>query len=1065
MSSHPLSGHSSGRLVTTLAFSLPLLLSGCGPAAIGLGLSGLNKGGGTTAIEVEVPVPPALDISVPDPAIAGNVDVGQPRPCVPLQLKVNNLNSAEITVRAVVRYVATDGVQRDATLVTGNPANEPTFSVPARSVVTRYVLWKAIADEGAGLRVDDPASAVQLIVSVERVDNVANVPPTARASLPVTAVTSINTPIFSAPFLTTPGPTQLFANEASEKLQATSSVGGVTRDLFYGTRISGNPNQQVLRLNCDQQFEAVQITNLQPEHLDNFSQNGLNLIIPTDFVPGLPDCLVQQASDYRFVTWDAQGAPTASTVFSFDGANYGTTDPVPISFKVPTSQGEAAASLVFLTNRDFGLNQTPIVTTLELKWQMLIRDPGANPVAFLDPPPSGSLFTPMPQHPAPQPFAGAPVSKDVRYVYGEFDTDPSTVDVVVGNFGTELANGGVTAGLFDLLRFQVVPGTGSQLIASVTPTRIQLPPPPPMPVAFGNEEVVRSWRLALGRRNGQQGLVLARQTNVSDTVQVFWLPAGTGDFSGQVWQVLLDSSQATSPITFPANTRISAVFARDIDGAVGGTADSEILLLGNQKLAGQPDNGANIVYAWVLATRQNRPPVWRKVIEGLEPPLNPVPPVARSSMRITTDVAQFTDVNGDQFPDLLLFREDQRDNGLHDEERWYYLPNALRGVATGFAVTLATAASRAPAFDDIDDDADNDIIANVGCFLSDPTGFTRVFGGLRGSSGSSYHLERVLLAPDRKDYDILSYDQNPASDAIGLNRVVDRPATGLGVDAGAWIPVPFAGSVVFARPVMAPDSLARGAKDVFLICDVQGVHHLYRAQFSSGSYQLADTGMVVATTARSFERLRHGDVDATRLLDNTLVEDVAFVDPQGAVVVLEAENGYAPRMFTVGGASEAVVGLAGACLSADRTEDLAVATRAGAIVRVRALLRDASAPADKSLAGTAAVRGGFELMRAKVSDANGQTVRAFSADRHSAPFAQSCIVMGGTEGGDIRFLQPYLDNAGQLVGRVLRCPTGEVVTTPLGMSTADQEGDGLLEVVAGDDVQGGGPVKLVSRGL
>jgi len=30
-----------------------------------------------------------------------------------------------------------------------------------------------------------------------------------------------------------------------------------------------------------------------------------------------------------------------------------------------------------------------------------------------------------------------------------------------------------------------------------------------------------------------------------------------------------------------------------------------------------------------------------------------------------------------------------------------------------------------------------------------------------------------------------------------------------------------------------------------------------------------------------------------RLLDSTLVEDVAFVDPQGAVVVLEAANDYA----------------------------------------------------------------------------------------------------------------------------------------------------------------------------
>lgn len=788
-----------------------------------------------------------------------------------------------------------------------------------------------------------------------------------------------------------------------------------TRDLFY-TKHGSIP--QETELGISQQFEPIQLVPAP----GLTSVGPVYDLVPTDFAPGSPDCLVWAASRMIYCEWHA-GDPVATTeelpgLFGASGSRGTAT----ANFTLNSAQGRYHVAVFYVWgertvsgNKEVDVEVFAVVRDQQGAWSVVRK--------------------------ALQTFHlhGTP-GVEIRVVDGEFDGDSATHEYVLGCFGAEDALS--TRPLLHQWTFSVA-GTG---VVCSDPQALARPP---LPTRDPDRPMSR-WLLSrwLDGASGRHELVLVRQLDGWTTrprewdVLVLRRPNGAGFASG--WSILSEALTAGGTF-FPLGTRqLESIYAPDLDGALGGSPGSDLVLAFRQDVAGERTTDL-----WVFAQRGSQPPVWRRLAKGIrvqDPAGNPAPG--------NTHAGDFriVDVNGDGLLDLLTVETVTGQN-----PHWNYFASSLSGVAgtmdsLGAVAGNSTNRSRLPGALDVDRDGDLDLISGNSLFLAqaDET-YAQNIGGFTGSTSAKHRVGRIWLDGPQDQVEILVSDaSNNANNRIdrlsGLGSGPYAATSVLGYSLGT------AGTVQEALALMTPASNTSRTKEIVALVGDATTSTLHRGSITGSTVVGAPLWAGQVATPRGIALVRRGEVPAgSSLADSTLVQDVVVVQAgTGTLQVFESHTGYLPRTLA-GPTNETVVRVAAGSVGTDRYEDLCVLTVQGSVYRVWAYMQDPD-PAR----GIGQPLGPVLLMQFDTPYANAAT-RTFQFDQDSHQLAEGLMLLtddqAATTRSEVRLIRPLAAPQSGALGvgsHVVRSPLRQAFPFAVDIVLTDTDRDGLIEVIGGE---------------
>ena len=1041
---------------------------GCGPAAIGLGIGSIS--GDDTNTIAGPPEITAIDVTSPDRGTNRN----KPWLRVPIRLRVVNRFDREARVFVSGRYQI-DNVPADPadaftmTLRNDGPATSPTFVLAPREQVERFVIWDVQADEGLGIGFGPgfASKIARLNMQLSLLDAVGTVREVSDFFEPAPTST-----LFTSPFVNFSN--LLLQNETNTPLDVvritTSRLdqSNQTLDLFW-RRPEINPGQTSV-LGTDQQFAPLPIPG--PESIQFRDISGqptfIGFVLPTDFVPGLPDCLVNTSrAGMNFVSWNADGSVNPP-VLQPQGpmGNFASDKLMPgrrvVLRDAAGNEQEAALRVQFdqrIENGQRFLTVHPNVFIPNATGTVWTRYLPSGPVAAVY------------ERAIPDETPGVPPS--LRGVQGEFDGDPLTVDYLVISPGSEYTDAGNPVGWFHIISFSLDQFGGVEFR---DPTPVPIPPlitggVSPRPTTY------TSWSIKLWPTSEDRpGLVLARrwpeQPGVSNLEYSFHVLAqdAAGGFAGQSWQPM-DWEPIVCPGRDPINVPTDrGILCRENITGAGQSPFINQLLPGDLDNDGTPelivvfgknDGASEQLSVQLLANRKSRGPVWRTIVDGLLP--GDLDQNGTAFTKLDPGSVQLVDLNGDAALDLMFKAEQAPGSALLNG--WSFFSSSLTGVGGDLLELPQTASlteSTRPAVGDLNSDGFLDILSGGTIHLAQPDGSYRQSQGtgLTWFPTTASRFEQIFdPALDRPDeHDVVLHDrtQPTRGEVNQVVTILTLDSGGFGIGNTTPFRIPPGMAVVEAWPFLPPGRTDQGTtKDLALLLEPAGTTGLPRSlwHFEHEDDAFVPVGRspwmdglaaMDGRTSGGVAIVRRGllaaQCDPAR---NRIVQDIVFAanDP-ARIFVAESDQGYAPFLLTTGAPGETIEGISAAEVTNDGYEDLLVLVRNGNTTQ---LFRIAQSPQD-------GFRGGPDI-RKFLEFTEPTTVRGtpgllgFAFDRNRGNLGQG-IVMTNSE---IRFILPQGPGDALMVrSQVPPLPSGFVLS-PLSFVLQDLDNDGLVDVVGGNE--------------
>jgi hypothetical protein len=972
-------------------------------------------------------------------------DPGKPWLRLPISVSITNPSPTRaMRVRLQGRYTIDNATFPCTPVLDGDPQTDAEFDLAPLERRRQFVVWNVAFDEGLGNRLvnDPPYSTPRLCqVSVEAV-RIAS-PGAALAGAPLRA---------SAPA----GPTQLSTNpfvDFRENLLAqvgrTWSAGDeqtqATRDLFFTQFPTSGSGVQETTLGLNQQFEPLQITPPPPVY-DFLAatppvNNGVYDLVPTDFDPDAPDCLVWIDGSFRYVRWPNSAGAVVQQLGPV-GPALGRRGRDPITFTLGSGSAQQKVAVFHTWDEQVvGGNKT-----VQVRLTAVARN-SLGGFAIITRPVVDTFF-----------LNGTP-AVNISTVGGDFDGDPSTHELVLGTLGTERA----TVPLPGLLHRWTFSLSGAQLVISAPAPLATMPPTTGDATRNVSAWLMAGWRDETGSRDG---LVVVRQLDGTATLNreldVWVLRQNAGGGLQTSWS-LLTSELSARPVSqggFPelGITSLRRVFAEDLDGNVGGIGGSDLLLVFERRESATNQEFADV---WLYARRAARPAQWRRIIKDLVV-LDPVnlQPYLPLGGQVDAEAFQLVDVNGDRLLDLLTAEQrllppvppalPQPARDAH----YNYLASSLSGVAgklrnLGTEAGLPERRSVLPGLLDADGDGNTDVVTGGLLLLGSPDGSYTQARSLVAGPLARHRVERLFLDAPANSIEVIVGDES----INAQNRVYSLGGMGAGV-SGLSVTTLFdyslggSGDLREVRTLTAPDTGTRRVKDLVGLVGNPVIASLRRGRVEGGTTVVNAPmwGGQVATAAGMALVRRTAIPLGSTTATEAEVQDVVVADAQtpGRVVIFESHNAYQPRSFDFAG--ENVVRIAEGSIGGDSLEDLCVLTEQNGIYRVRCLQQ--SADPSRGIGQPAAQ---LELARFQRPFAS-SAIRSLQFDRGARSFAQGFLLVDDDQGGslrsEVRLLRPIGDSAG-LALRMVRSPLDQPVDLPIEAVVADRDKDQLIEVTGG----------------
>jgi hypothetical protein len=914
---------------------------------------------------------------------------------------------------------------------TGEPQSDDEFELEPLERKNQYLVWNVIRDEGLG---NLPVNSDPL--NPPRVAEIG-----ARALLVGARVGSSFVALGGNP-LASDAPNSVFSTlstppfvdfrenllpQAMRVWSAGDDLTQRTRDLFF--TLEGASNQET-RIRLDQQFEARQIVPPPPEYDFNppFT-NGIYEIVPTDFDPTQPDCLIWGSDRFFTAVWPANGAsPTVTELFPH-GPVLQSRGIDPQVFQLGAGQNRWQV-VVFHT-----WSEQPLGTGKQLRLQLttVVRDPQGQwslqtgPVEVRDIEGAGDL-RPYPVH-------------------GEFDGDGASHEVVIGTLGGEYATP-TAPGLLDLWRFRLVNSGGNTVVQVEAPVPLAKPPLP----ATEPSRTISEWILTKWRDDAASGdaLCLVRQFAPSgprpQEVVVHLLRQPSTGILQSSWQLENgDLGVGNLPI---GGRDLDRVFALDLDGSDDGNPGSDLLLVFRRRLAPSQNNVADI---WHYSRNTSGPRRWRRLVEGLRPQ-DPLTGQLADGQFLIADF-ELVDVNGDRRLDLVT--GERFLDGLQqplEPFHYNYLASALSGVAgrldgLGPSAGSPTFRSSLPGLIDANGDGRVDVISGGRLHFANFDGsYTQGPGGFGGGTNSRYRVERMRLDGGNDSMEVVVSDPDDAAQ----NRIVRLSGLGAGQAPFAQMleTVDFGGAVRELRAIANADAFARQRKDLAAIVGLGAGNELRLLRSDGAGTVLATLGVAIDDTV-GLALVRRGELVAGRspAMDPTPQDIVVAANPGGSGRVLrvfEGNNGFQPRDLPLP-AGQVPVRIAEGSASTDAREDLLVLTRTPLAWHVVAFLQSTDA-------ATGLVSAPVELLRFQSPFPNA-TPRSFAFSQTRERLCEGFVLFGdatpGSQRSEVRLID-LLDEPAGLAARLVRSPLAQPVDHDVRVVVRDDDQDGVLEVIGGE---------------
>lgn len=951
-------------------------------------------------------------------------DGGKPWLKLPIAMRIYNPSpTLTIQVRVDGRYTIGADQFAITPFESGDPRSDVVFTLAPLERQRHYLVWNTVADEGLGStpQVDtggNPSRVANVDVTATLIS--AGTQTLSGGPLSSSAIAGFTT-LSTSPFVSFPDNILPLARRIwSSGDQVTQK----TRDLFYTNGGTVNPAQE-FSLGLDQQFEPKQIVPAPP--VFEFSEsNGIYDIVPTDFDPDVPDCLVWINNKFYYVTYpNGSGAVTqflgSSTPLAARGG-------FPTSFKLGSGADERQVAVFYtLTEQTVGGNKI-----VDVRLTIVSRD--------------SALAWTVTDGPVDRfNIAGTP-PVNVQTVGGNFDSDASTYELVLGTQGTEQAVAG-QPGLLHMWSYGLD-------VSGVTQTApIELPKVPAPTLNPG--QTFDPWLMTEWQAPGQSlpGLAVVRELSNPRGFDVWSLSQETNGGFALSWSLVTDDLVDGSPAGFDvAGTNLQRIFAKDLDGSSGGIAGSDLLLV----LTEDPNPNERLADVWLYAARGNGPSVWRRIIDDMK--VSDASTLEEIVGEMDGGKWQLVDVNGDRLLDLVTC-EAPFPNGLTQAERQFnYRASSLSGVAgkigsVGSSAGATAFSSVLPGLLDANKDGYTDIISGSRLHLANLDGsYSQNVGGFAGGAQSRYQVERMWLGQPEDVLEVIVSD--PASPTSSQNRI-DR-ISGLGSETYTVVPLlnyDLGGEVQHMRALMAPDSATRQVKDLVAIVGNGAAGTLRRG--------IVDANLLTVTPATMWNGnarisagmalMRRGDLPT--VLDapmNLVVQDVVVVDNDnpGRLVVCRSDSAYAPSFVDLPAGQQALK-IAEGSASNDFREDVCVLTTealAGGEVVYRLICVEQA-----STGGIATGATQHELARF-VAPFSVSAVRSLQFDRSTRTLASGFLLLdddGTGERSEVRLLRPIADQGG-LAARIVLSPLNQSADLDVDVIVLDANQDGQIEVIGGD---------------
>ncbi|MCA8949825.1 MAG: hypothetical protein KDE27_10010 [Planctomycetes bacterium] len=962
------------------------------------------------------PLIQAASIVDPSAMLTRPDDPGSPWLRLPVVLDLRNpspTQAMEVDLRGEYRI---DGAWRPATpFERGDPQSQTLVALAPLERKTHFFVWNVVRDEGLGLRFSDPRVAEVRVTAARR------------GSPLETAIRAGFSMLNTNPFVS------FRANLLPDAIHVWpgSEPDGATRDLFF-TRKGANTQETLVGLS--QQFAARQILP-PPPPFDLGLSNGVTGIVATDSAMG-PDCIVRAARNFYYVSWPKScGGICMPTGALLPGA---TADHTPgdeaFAFELTGANGVYRVAM-FTTWVRSGAN-------LDVELNAVVLDPQQD------------WYVQNQQ--ATIPLVSAPpmdVPIRIATVGGEFDGDPSTWEVVLGNAGTEFLSPG--HGLLHMWHIGLS-GSTPPLAISATPEAL-----PRAPAIEAADDDARVWRLAgWDPGDGKRGLVLVREllprvgSTTRHRLDVHLLDrTASGGFAAS-WRAI---APADGPEVSAGSWNLQRIFAEDLDGSSGGIPGSDLLAVLSRPY-GQGQRAAEV---WLLAPDAGPVGEWRRIVEDLRA-LDPhdLQPPPNDAGNTWADRFQLADVNGDRRLDLLTC--ESVGNSSSDPSHFNYLASSLSSVAGRLGELQQSAGnpfyrSLRPGLIDANRDGYDDLITGGRLHLANLEGsYTPTIGGFRGGSHTIHRVERIHLGGNEDSTDVLAFD--PASGVGTIDRLDGLGSPDLTVSPAYDFTFAANGRLFDVRAWMRPTSTAHQIKDLIGLVEPPPTG-------SSGA-QLFSIDLANAPSPEAFSAwpggfyveagmalVRREPLSPTGEGSERATQDIAVVDANDhtRIIVFESHMNYATRVVTL---DQDVVRIAEASVGSDAFEDLCVLTTeqlANDSVVFRVLCIEQDPDPTKGVGRPAAITTLAEFEAPFAESA----VRAFAFDRRRDSRAGGFLLIDdddpeGTR-SEIRLLQSISGPNEQPDVRVIRSPLDQDSSHPLQVIVSDSNLDGVLEVVGGED--------------